>query len=69
MSRPGRGFRCGARFWWPIRRWGQVNQVSGTMLRKIDADLTGPAAALSASDAARQARSGAKEQTNRSSCS
>ena len=39
---------------------GQVNQVSGTMLRKIDADLTGPAVALSASDAARQARSGAK---------
>ena len=32
------------------------------MLRKIDADLTGPAVALSASDAARQARSGAKEQ-------
>lgn len=39
---------------------GQVNQVSGTMLRKIDADLTGPAVALSASDAARQASSGAK---------
>ncbi|MFQ2573069.1 M4 family metallopeptidase [Aeromonas caviae] len=39
---------------------GQVNQVSGTMLRKIDTDLTGPAVALSASDAARQARSGAK---------
>lgn len=39
---------------------GQVNQVSGTMLRKIDADLTGPAVALSASDAARQTRSGAK---------
>ncbi|MFQ2784814.1 M4 family metallopeptidase [Aeromonas caviae] len=39
---------------------GQVNQVSGTMLRKIDADLTGPAVALSASDASRQARSGAK---------
>ncbi|MCJ7931989.1 M4 family metallopeptidase [Aeromonas caviae] len=39
---------------------GQVNQVSGTMLRKIDADLTGPAVALSASNAARQARSGAK---------
>ncbi|MCX4050175.1 M4 family metallopeptidase [Aeromonas caviae] len=39
---------------------GQVNQVSGTMLRKIDADLTGPAVALSASDATRQARSGAK---------
>ena len=39
---------------------GQVNQVSGTMLRKIDADLTGPAVAPSASDAARQARSGAK---------
>lgn len=39
---------------------GQVNQVSGTMLRKIDADLTGPAVALSASDAALKARSGAK---------
>ncbi|MDX7738466.1 M4 family metallopeptidase [Aeromonas caviae] len=39
---------------------GQVNQVSGTMLRKIDADLTDQAVALSASDAARQARSGAK---------
>ena len=40
------GSRSGARFWWPISRWGQVNQVSGTMLRKIDADLTGPAVAL-----------------------
>lgn len=39
---------------------GQVNQVSGTMLRKIDADLTSPAVALSASDAALKARSGAK---------
>ncbi|WP_429162713.1 M4 family metallopeptidase [Aeromonas media] len=39
---------------------GQVNQVSGTMLRKIDADLTGPAVALSASDAALKARSDAK---------
>ncbi len=57
--------------WQGIPVWGQVlvadqalgdqvNQVSGTMLRKIDADLTGPAVALSASDAARQARSGAK---------
>ena len=59
MSRPGRGFRCGARFCGRSGAGGQVNQVSGTMLRKIDADLTGPAVALSASDAARQARSGA----------
>ena len=58
---PGSGGRSGA--------GGQVNQVSGTMLRKIDADLAGPAVALSASDAARQARSGAKGQRNRSSCS
>ena len=39
---------------------GQVNQVSGTMLRKIDADLTGPTATLSPADAALKARAGAK---------
>ena len=38
---------------------GQVNQVSGTMLRKIDADLTGPTATLSPADAALKARAGA----------
>jgi vibriolysin len=44
---------------------GQVNQVSGTMLRKIDADLTGPTATLSPTDAALKARAGAKGSNER----
>ncbi|WP_393938164.1 M4 family metallopeptidase [Aeromonas rivipollensis] len=44
---------------------GQVNQVSGTMLRKIDADLTGPTATLSPADAALKARAGAKGSNER----
>ncbi|MNJ22238.1 M4 family metallopeptidase [Aeromonas sp. A-8] len=44
---------------------GQVNQVSGTMLRKIDTDLTGPTATLSPADAALKARAGAKGSNER----
>lgn len=44
---------------------GQVNQVSGTMLRKIGADLTGPTATLSPADAALKARAGAKGSNER----
>ncbi|NEX87117.1 hemagglutinin [Aeromonas rivipollensis] len=44
---------------------GKVNQVSGTMLRKIDADLTGPTATLSPADAALKARAGAKGSNER----
>ncbi|WP_429149457.1 M4 family metallopeptidase [Aeromonas rivipollensis] len=44
---------------------GQVNQVSGTMLRKIDADLTGPTATLSPADAGLKARAGAKGSNER----
>jgi vibriolysin len=44
---------------------GQISQVSGQILRQIDADLTSPTAALSPADAAGKARAGAKGSNER----
>ena len=44
---------------------GQISQVSGQMLRQIDADVASPTAALSPGDAALKARAGAKGSNER----
>nr|AAF07184.1 elastase [Aeromonas hydrophila] len=44
---------------------GQISQVSGQILRQIDADVASPTAALSPADAAGKARAGAKGSNER----
>ena len=44
---------------------GQISQVSGQILRQIDADVASPTAALSPTDAASKARAGAKGSNER----
>ena len=44
---------------------GQISQVSGQILRQIDADVASPTAALSPADAASKARAGAKGSNER----